>query len=293
MSLVSQVGIDLVKAFEGFRADAYLCPAGVWTIGYGSTKGVKKGQTISLADAETLIATELQEHWEQAASSVKVALNQHQVDAVASFVFNLGVGAFRGSTLLRYINEGRSNAEIEEQIRRWRYASVKGVRTELAGLVTRRNAEAALWSAPADATVRVSGQQIVISAPAPAPPQPQAPQTPEAQAPTPPAPPQPPPAPQTTPAPEKPIQPGEMPQRPTTNAGKPAATSPSIWSGIVALFAGLAAMLSQLLDGVRQTWATWTTQLGFNPIWILLGVFVVAMLIVIIARINDRKKLVE
>jgi lysozyme len=279
MGQVSQVGIDLVKAFEGFSATAYLCPAGVWTIGYGSIKGVKKGDVITLADAEKLLVTELEEHWHAAAGAVKVPLNQWQTDALASFVFNLGVGAFRNSTLLKRLNEGASNADIEAQIRRWAKARVNGVMKELPGLVTRRNAEAMLYSAPANAQVSVRGQQVIIAPPAPAP-------TPADPTPKP-------PPPTTSPAPERPIQPGDMPQRPTTGAGKPAATSPTIWSGIVAFFAGVAALLGHLFDGVRGVWEGWKTQLGFNPIWILFAIFTLAMIVVIVSRINDRKKIAD
>lgn len=106
----SDKGIALIKGFEGLRLKAYKCSAGVWTIGYGHTKGVKEGQTITEAEAETLLREDLRTFEVGVSSLVTVFLHQCQFDALVSFAFNLGVGAIKGSTLLKKIN-ARAGAE--------------------------------------------------------------------------------------------------------------------------------------------------------------------------------------
>lgn len=103
---ISQKGIDLIKKWEGFRGNAYLCPAGVWTIGYGHTKTAKEDQSIDRIIAEQLLDRDL-DVFEQAVNyQVKVKLTQNQFDALVSFAFNCGTGALQQSTLLRRLNRG-------------------------------------------------------------------------------------------------------------------------------------------------------------------------------------------
>ncbi|GAA4258912.1 glycoside hydrolase family protein [Azospirillum formosense] len=134
----------LVQHFEGLKLSAYRCPAGVWTIGYGHTKGVREGEVITAAVAERLLASDLAAAAADVAKLVTVPLTDAQRGALASFVFNLGAGAFKGSTLLRLLNQGDIEGAAG-QFERWVYATVKGKKVKLPGLVTRRAAEEALF----------------------------------------------------------------------------------------------------------------------------------------------------
>ena len=137
---VSQECIDLVKFFEGFEPRAYLCPANVWTIGYGRTKNVKEGDELNELQAERDLLEELEEFAEQVLNTVKVDLEQNELDALTSWTYNLGVGNLQSSTLLKKLNSGDKNSVPSEMIR-WNKAAGK----VLAGLTRRREAEAKLW----------------------------------------------------------------------------------------------------------------------------------------------------
>jgi lysozyme len=95
-----------MERWEGLRLDAYLCPAKVWTIGYGHTRTAKPGMKITEADAKALLESDL--GWATAAVNrlVRVPLNQNQFDALVSLVYNIGEGGFAGSTVLRRLNAG-------------------------------------------------------------------------------------------------------------------------------------------------------------------------------------------
>ena len=136
----SNKSIELVKHFEGFESVAYLCPANVWTIGYGRTKNVKEGDVISEIQAERDLLEELEEFGEQVLSVVDVELNQNEFDALTSWTYNLGVGNLRSSTLLKKLNAGDKNSVPSEMLR-WNKANGK----VLNGLTRRRQAEADLW----------------------------------------------------------------------------------------------------------------------------------------------------
>ena len=137
---VSEEGVSLIRHFEGCRLDAYLCPAGVWTIGYGHTKGVKEGDTINQEAAEAFLIEDL-ETFEQAVSRlVEVPLTQQQFNALVSFTFNLGAGNLAESTLLKKLN-GYQYDKVPEQLMRW----VRAGGEVLDGLVKRRAAEAAMF----------------------------------------------------------------------------------------------------------------------------------------------------
>jgi len=147
----SQNGIDLIKAFEGLhkiKSDgsvrSYRDPAGRWTIGYGHTSGVKSGMLITPEEAEDLLRTDVVEAEEAVERLVKVDLSQNQFDALVSFVFNLGQGNFRSSTLLRKLNRGDYDGAATEFVR-WNKARVEGQLRPLPGLTRRRTAEAALF----------------------------------------------------------------------------------------------------------------------------------------------------
>src|SRR5690625_740647 len=144
----SQVGVDLIKEFEGLRLTAYQDSVGVWTIGYGHTNNtasadkypVYAGQTISKAKAETILKADLITFENAVNNYVTVSINQNQFDALVSFSFNLGAGALRTSTLLQKLNNGDVNGAANE-FGRW--VNAGGV--QLPGLVRRREAEKQLF----------------------------------------------------------------------------------------------------------------------------------------------------
>lgn len=129
--------LEAIKVFEGFRAEAYKCPAGVWTIGYGHTKGVKAGQTITPCQAEELLLQDLLP-CEKFVCSLKMPPTQSQFDALIDFAFNLGTEALRTSTLLRIIQATPSSPSIRTEFMRWVHADGK----VLPGLVKRRDWDA-------------------------------------------------------------------------------------------------------------------------------------------------------
>ena len=136
----SDKGIDLIKKHEGFRAKAYMCPAGKWTIGYGHTLNVKSTDVISLDEAEYFLKKDV-EFAENEVNRHNLNINQNQFDALVSFVFNLGVGNFTRSTLLRKIKSNPNDPTIREEFEKWIYADGK----VLNGLVRRRKEEADLY----------------------------------------------------------------------------------------------------------------------------------------------------
>lgn len=133
-------GVALIRHFEGCRLEAYLCPANVWTIGYGHTLDVREGDVIDQEAAEALLIEDLEEFEGYVKSLVRVNLTQNQFDALVSWTFNLGPANLRESTLLNRINYGPFS-DVPFQMQRWTRAGGK----VLEGLVKRRAAEAALW----------------------------------------------------------------------------------------------------------------------------------------------------
>lgn len=142
---VSARGLRLIQHHEGLRLTAYKDSAGVPTIGYGSTKGVRMGDEITEAQALELLEADVERHADGVREAVDVPLTQHQFDALVSFAFNVGVGAFRDSTLLRKLNRGDYQGAADELLR-WHYAGGK----RLAGLEKRREAEKTLFLEPVD-----------------------------------------------------------------------------------------------------------------------------------------------
>jgi len=134
-------GTKILKFFEGCRLTAYQDSVGVWTIGYGHTKGVYDGMTITQEEAEQMLLTELEEYEGYVEKYVTVPLTQNQFDALVVWVYNLGPTNFRNSTLLKELNSGNYTAAGKE-ITRWNKAGGK----VLAGLVRRREAEAKLFN---------------------------------------------------------------------------------------------------------------------------------------------------
>lgn len=137
---LSQSGIDFIKRWEGFSATPYLCPAGVWTIGYGHAGGVKpKQQPITKEWAEALLRKDVE--WAESIVNqvVTYKINQNQFDALVSFTFNLGA-VLKRSTLLKKLNAG-DVAGAAEEFPKWRLAG--GVPNK--GVLNRRLAEQKLF----------------------------------------------------------------------------------------------------------------------------------------------------
>tara|TARA_R110000765_G_scaffold21927_5_gene56390 strand:+ start:147 stop:590 length:444 start_codon:yes stop_codon:yes gene_type:complete len=139
--IISQEGIELIKKFEGCELKSYRCSADVLTIGYGHTKDVTEGMEIDKDEAENLLANEMLEYENYINDHVEVELEQHQFDALVCWVYNLGVGNLRSSTMLTVLNDG-DYRNVPAQIKRWNRAGGK----VLDGLIRRRNAEAAMFS---------------------------------------------------------------------------------------------------------------------------------------------------
>ena len=136
----SEQGLLLIRKFEGLKLESYKCSAGVWTIGYGHTSNVKKSDKITKDEAENLLQNDLIYFESAICDFVKVPLNQNQFDALVSFVFNIGVGAFSTSTMLKFINANHFPLAAG-QFDRWVYAKGK----KLEGLVKRRKEEKELF----------------------------------------------------------------------------------------------------------------------------------------------------
>lgn len=141
---VNNAALDLIKQWEGLRLTAYQDVAGVWTIGYGSTKGVTAGMRITEEQATERLRADLATAEHAVWNAVDVDLNDNQFGALVSFVFNVGGGAFRSSTLLRKLNAG-DYASVPAELAKWNKARVNGVLIPITGLSNRRAAEAGLW----------------------------------------------------------------------------------------------------------------------------------------------------
>lgn len=139
---ISDKGLDLIKRFEGFRDTAYLCPAGVWTIGYGHTQDVKEGDTITQDKAEELLREEVAAKYEPivVSNTNGLELTQGQFDALVSFVYNVGAYNFEASHLLSQLKAGDIEGAAA-QFERWNRAGGK----VLDGLTARRAAERELF----------------------------------------------------------------------------------------------------------------------------------------------------
>ena len=129
--------LSMLMVFEGLRLTAYEDAAGVLTLGYGHTKGVRRGDKISEYYAKVLLKQDIAE-FEEEVKKLGVAQTEGQLDALVSFAFNLGIGNLKSSTLLKTIREGGSMPAIKQEFKRWVYAGGK----KLPGLVKRREWEA-------------------------------------------------------------------------------------------------------------------------------------------------------
>ena len=156
MMNMSQKGEELLSQWEGFETNVYLDSAGLKTIGVGhlltkdelsSGKIIINGEAVKYANGLTkeqvleLLGQDLKRFDQAACDGVTVALKQYQFDALVSFSFNVGVSAFKNSTLLRVLNEGKYD-EVPGQLRRWVFSGGNKVQ----GLVNRRENEVKLWN---------------------------------------------------------------------------------------------------------------------------------------------------
>lgn len=143
----NQKGVATLIEFEGFRSSAYLCPAGVWTIGFGFTKGVKPGDKMTRSEAAERLKQELSEYEEGVFSVCTRTPNENEFSAMVCMAFNIGLAGFRKSSVLKAHNKGDKEAAARA-FQLWDKATVGGVKKTLPGLTRRRMAEAALYLEP-------------------------------------------------------------------------------------------------------------------------------------------------
>ena len=149
---INQATIDLIKRFEGFRAEAYKCPAGRWTIGYGHTSSagpprVRPGMRVTRREAEAILRRDVKTFAARVAEAIGpealALLNDNQFGALVSFAYNVGLGNFRRSSVLRRVKSEKLD-EVPDRLMLWTKARGK----RLKGLVRRRRAEGRLFMTP-------------------------------------------------------------------------------------------------------------------------------------------------
>lgn len=140
--ITSDNGLRLIKNYESLRLQAYRCPAGVVTIGYGHTRTARLGQTITEPQADALLRQDIADAERTVNRTAATrSLNQNQFDALVSLVFNIGAGNYDGSTLRAKVITNPADPAIRAEFAKWVNAGGK----RLAGLVKRRAAEADLY----------------------------------------------------------------------------------------------------------------------------------------------------
>ena len=143
--IVLQKACDFIAKLEGCKLTAYKCPAGVWTIGFGTTSGVKEGDQITLQKAGELLRRDTKEFLDCVRKEVGGICNENQLVALTSFAFNVGKAKFRSSTLLKVIKKNTQDfLGIKTEFLRWIYANGK----PLPGLKSRRNIEFEMYKKP-------------------------------------------------------------------------------------------------------------------------------------------------
>lgn len=141
----SDKGLALIERFEGFRANAYRCPAGIWTIGFGHTSAaglpkVYKGMKVTKEEARAILRRDVVQYEQAVLKAIKASLTQNEFDALVSFCYNVGATNFAKSSVVRFINSGKKG-QVGAALAMW----VKGGGKVLPGLVSRRADEAALF----------------------------------------------------------------------------------------------------------------------------------------------------
>jgi lysozyme len=164
---ISRAAINLIKKYEGLRLNAYRCSAGVWTIGYGHTSAagapeVTPGMKISKQEAEDIFEKDIQQFAKGVENLIKVSVSPNQFGAMVSLAFNIGLSAFKKSSVLRFVNQKRFD-DAADAFLLWNKAKGK----VLKGLVRRRAEEAELFSSTDGVDVRVpdepKGKKMTLS----------------------------------------------------------------------------------------------------------------------------------
>lgn len=144
----AKLAAEVIKEFEGFSSKPYLCPSGIPTIGYGNTM-YTNGERVTMDDAEIdekeankMLLDTIKTVEKQVKNVLEVKLKPHQLAALISFTYNVGIGNLSNSTLLAWVNSNPDYSRIPEQFRRWN----KGGGRVLKGLVRRRESEIELWT---------------------------------------------------------------------------------------------------------------------------------------------------
>jgi lysozyme len=165
---VNQATVDLVKKWEGFKAEAYLCPANVWTIGYGTTTRagvgltVTRGMKITKEEAEHYLQKGLNAFAEQIRPHIAAPINDNEFGAFVSLAYNIGPSAFIKSSALRHFNAG-DKKKTAAAIKLWNKARVKGELQVMQGLNNRREDEVKLFQTPVATPTSVASQPSVIA----------------------------------------------------------------------------------------------------------------------------------
>lgn len=157
---LNKAGLNLIKKYEGFRSHAYRDAVGVWTIGYGHTSmagspRVLPGLEISRQQGENILARDVEKFARQIRPLISVVLNDNQFSALVSFAYNVGVGGFRKSSVLRRVNAGRFDT-VPNRLSLW----VKAGGRTLKGLVRRRAAEGELFLSGHEKRTAPSSQPV-------------------------------------------------------------------------------------------------------------------------------------
>jgi len=141
----------IIKKFEGKRLKAYKDSANIYTVGYGSTYNIDEKRPVISTDVindETALRwlkIAIQDKVKAIKEIVKVPINQNQLDSLTSLAYNIGLGNFKKSTLVKLLNAGESKQKVSEQFLRWNKATVNGKLVELTGLTNRRKLEQELF----------------------------------------------------------------------------------------------------------------------------------------------------
>jgi lysozyme len=150
----SAKGIAFIKRHEGFRPKAYTCAAGVWTIGYGHTAGVRPGDEVTQAEADDYLAADLARYEAAVRAAGIPSLTQGQFDALVSLCYNIGAAAFGSSTLLKRAKANPNDPAIRDGFMRFVYAGKR----PLAGLRKRRSEEADMYFSAAQKNAKCATQ---------------------------------------------------------------------------------------------------------------------------------------
>jgi len=163
---ISSETIAQIKLLEGFRARAAPLGDGRWAVGYGHVASTKRTSIVTRAQADLLLRYDLNVISEALSGLVYTPLNSNQIDALSSFVYNIGLDAFEGSAVLRLINAG-ALLDAATAMEQWCHATVSGQSQEVDGLIRRRAMEKALFLKPEGGWVPVPSRLVVPYAYAP------------------------------------------------------------------------------------------------------------------------------